>query len=67
VSGGDHMPLSTKLFIYNSQTHKLDHQITSENTAVNMKTNYLTMESHPTFEHYVLTADHDGQIVVWNI
>lgn len=67
IADGDHMPITTKIFIYNTYTHKLEHIINNENSAVNLKTNFLSIEAHPIFEQYMLTGDHDGQVVIWNL
>lgn len=63
---GEHMPINTKLYFYNTSLGKIQHMINGENTSLNLKTNFQFIEAHPLFEQFCLTGDHEGQVIVWN-
>lgn len=56
----------TELVVISLQEGQVLHRIKEENSAVNMKTNVISMALHPTFENILVTSDAEGQIIFWD-
>jgi len=65
TSQGDSLA-QTSLVIYDLNAAEITHRINQQSTTVNMATNTLSVNLHPSMDRVCVTTDIDGQIIFWD-